>query len=247
MRALLLLALATPAALAQPTRMDMPEGTYDAFVGFTITERNNQTMALPWLAVQWANGVFLTLDNDDGLGLGLHMSDYPSYDYGPLLTANSKDQRSDTAGDRRGVAAQGGAFFNWHIDHSVDLGTQLAYGGGNDRRGVTGQVVLRLSSHLASHHDATLSVGTVLANQAYLQSYFGVNPAQAAAGGNPVFQPRAGVLSAFVSTEWEWQFANKLWLYTGFRYSRLGAVPAASPLVDQRTHLSAHMAFAYHY
>ncbi|MES2127041.1 MAG: MipA/OmpV family protein [Pseudomonadota bacterium] len=247
MRVCLLLALAAPLALAQPTRMDMPEGTYDAFVGLTVATSGKETSTLPWLSVQWPNGVFLTMTSDDGMSLGLHLSDYPTYDYGPLLTMRSREQRSDTGGGQRGWVGDGGGFFAWHIDHSLDLQTQLIYGGGSDQRGLFTQTEVQFATHIASHHDATLTLGAQLANQSYLQSYFGVNAAQAAAGGTPMYQPRAGLFNTFIATQWDWQLANKWWMYTGLRYNRLAAAAAASPLVDRRGHGSLHVAFAYHY
>ncbi|MES2017361.1 MAG: MipA/OmpV family protein [Pseudomonadota bacterium] len=249
----LLLAAAAGSAHAQATRMMMPEGTYDAVFGVAAqgifvpgSDGHSRGDVEPALAVQWSNGVFVDAGTSEVV-LGMHWSDNPVLDYGAMLSASGRDQRSDTPGERGGMALQTGAFINWHALYNVEIGGELLAGGGFERNGWLANARVRWATPLAAHHSATLTAGAVVADRAWMQGYFGVTQAQSASGGNRLYHAPGGVLNVYGDVEWQWQLANKYWLYTGARLSRRGDGPANSPLVGSRRYASVRTALTYHF
>jgi outer membrane protein len=76
------------AARAQtPAANPMPDGSRDMYVGLGVQSAphydgtgSRKVSALPVLQVEWSNGVFVS-----GMSAGMHLSDSPTLEYGPLL------------------------------------------------------------------------------------------------------------------------------------------------------------------
>ncbi|ELX12276.1 putative MltA-interacting MipA family protein [Janthinobacterium sp. HH01] len=241
------------AVQAGPTRMMMPEDTEDMYFGLAaldlvhVKDSGREITLLPTLSVQWSSGAFLDLNSEDGLGLGWHLSDDPALAYGPLLRLSSREVRSDTPGQRGGLAAEAGLFTSYRYAHNIQLGAQAMASGNDGGLGLRAQLWGEASTPVAAHHALTLGAGLVLANQRYLQAYFGVTREQAGIEAHRLYAPRAGMLSVYLQPSWEWQVSNKYYLNTWLRVSRLGGQAAASPLVGQRTRASLSTMLTYHY
>jgi outer membrane protein len=249
----LLLAASAGAAQAQSTRMMMPEGTYDMYLGVALgvtlrsaSEGGNHSEQVPALSVQWSNGAFIDVGTREAVA-GMHLSDNPVLDYGVLASMSGRDQRSDTPGERGGVAAQGGAFLYWAAAYNINVGGDLQAGGGYDRGGVIGHARATYSTPLAAHHNAELEAGMYVADHSWMQGYFGVTPEQAASGGSRTYRASAGLVNVYGDLEWQWQVANKYWLNTGARLSRLAGAAGASPLVGTRNRVSLRTSLTYHF
>jgi len=94
MNKLLLLAMTAccGTALAQTgthvtTAYPMPDGSRDTYLGLGVQSAprwegaaERRVSALPVLQAQWSNGIFVS-----GLTAGMHLSDQPTFEYGPLL------------------------------------------------------------------------------------------------------------------------------------------------------------------
>lgn len=91
MQKYLFLALAgacSTVAAQTPATNPMPDGSRDMYIGIGVQSAprydgasHNRTQALPVLQVQWSNGIFIS-----GTTLGMHLSDSPSLEFGPLLS-----------------------------------------------------------------------------------------------------------------------------------------------------------------
>ncbi|GGX74198.1 MipA/OmpV family protein [Massilia dura] len=94
-----------------PATNPMPDGSRDMYVGLGAQyapryegARDRRTTALPMLQVQWSNGVFVS-----GMSMGMHLSESPSVEYGPLAAlapgrdvSGTKMFRLGTVGDNAG-------------------------------------------------------------------------------------------------------------------------------------------------
>jgi len=89
---LLVLSIACSAACAPvraqtPAQNPMPDGSRDMYIGLGAQSAprydgadSRKVAALPVLQVQWSNGIFIS-----GMSAGMHLSDSPTLEYGPLL------------------------------------------------------------------------------------------------------------------------------------------------------------------
>ena len=250
---LLMLAALAGGAQAQATRMMMPEGTADMVFGlamqrtfFAASEGGPRSIVVPTLEVQWSNGVFAEVNTEEAV-LGVHLSDDPMLDYGLLALANGRDQRSDTPGQRGGVALQAGGFVNWNVANNISLGANLMAGGGIDGGGLLANLRARIYHRLAPRHGARFHAGLMIADRTWQQGYFGVSAAQAANGGNPAYRAGAGLVNVYGDAEWHWHLSNKVFLSSGVRLSRLARIAAASPLTDKRQRISTRIALSYRF
>ena len=90
------------AAAQTPATNPMPDGSRDMYVGLSAVSapryeggRERRVSALPVLQVQWSNGIFVS-----GQSAGMHLSDQPAVEYGPLIAVLA---RRDDSGSSRGL------------------------------------------------------------------------------------------------------------------------------------------------
>jgi outer membrane scaffolding protein for murein synthesis (MipA/OmpV family) len=84
----------------------MPDGSRDMYVGLGVQSApryqgtgSRKVSALPVLQVQWSNGIFVS-----GMSAGMHLSDSPTLEYGPLLAVLPG---RDETGSRIGLGSVG--------------------------------------------------------------------------------------------------------------------------------------------
>jgi outer membrane scaffolding protein for murein synthesis (MipA/OmpV family) len=112
MNKLLFLALsaACGATWAQtPATNAMPDGSRDMYVGLGVQSAprwdgtgSRKVSALPVLQVQWSNGLFIS-----GMSAGMHLSDNPTFEYGPLLAVQPGRDDAGTGQSFDGVGTAG--------------------------------------------------------------------------------------------------------------------------------------------
>lgn len=98
----LALAGACSAAAAQtPANNPMPDGSRDMYVGLGVVTApvyegsgQSRVRALPVFQAAFSNGLFIS-----GLSAGLHMSNQPSIEFGPLLAIQPRRSESGLSGD----------------------------------------------------------------------------------------------------------------------------------------------------
>lgn len=276
----LLLAVACSAASAQtPTTNPMPDGSRDMYIGLGAVSMpryagadERKVSALPLLQVQWSNGLFIS-----GMNAGMHLSNRPTVEYGPLLSVHASRNESGTGASvgevrvasllipspepsRRstdnplagmgdiGARLQAGGFVNYYIAPQWRLTSSAIYGAGLDRNGA--QLLLgvqRLAAQVAPHHTLSLSANLTLANRAYQQAYFGVTPMQAWRSGNTVYTPRAGLKDIRIGALWNWELSPSWMLSTNLQATYLTGDARRSPLVERPTNLTVSTALAYRF
>jgi outer membrane protein len=242
------LALAAPAFAQSPTTQ-MPEGTRDihlsliaALVPVTQGKGTMRALVLPSASILWSNGVFLAPGE-----LGMQMSEDPTLAYGPLLHYGSKSRRADDPQDKIRLGVEAGGFARYRLAHNINLQSALLYGGGDNQGGLQLNLGASYALLLSSHQSLSLALGATLANRNYMQSYFGVDPAQALRGHRPVYDAGGGLKDISAALSWDAQLSNKFDLNSGIRLSRLANNAASSPLVESRHNAALWTALSYHY
>jgi outer membrane scaffolding protein for murein synthesis (MipA/OmpV family) len=266
----LLVSAQTPAA-----RM-MPDGSKDMYIGLGAVsapryrgaeERDTNPAVLA--QVQWSNGVFLS-----GLSLGMHLSDAPALEAGPLLaiepgrSVSGRQKLSGVGGvDPMGSISMAsiagpetgqtlrftdirstvgaGAFLNHYLDESLRLTSSFLYGVGESHNGLLLNLGVQKSFAPAPHHRLALSAGATWANRRYTQEFFGVDPL--ASGSTISYAPSSGVRDIQLTLNWNWELSH-LWLLTSqLSATRLMGPAADSPYVDRRNGLSVRTGLAYRF
>ncbi|NHZ89436.1 MipA/OmpV family protein [Massilia sp. CCM 8733] len=114
---ILLGAACAPVHARTPAVNPMPDGSRDMYVGLGFVSapaydgaRRPRRMAVPVLQGEWSNGVFVS-----GMNAGIHLSDQPSLEFGPLLAVQARRSESGNG------ASLGGASLNSMIVNTSSL------------------------------------------------------------------------------------------------------------------------------
>ncbi len=193
--------------------------------------RKSDTLVLPALDYQHANGFFASTD----LGLGWNLSPTPAVQAGVRLWPQFGRSRKDSPAGLEpiGLRIQPQAYANLQVGQVLLLQSALLYGAGRDRDGV--QVELGATSGIPVG-DSLIGIGLAAswANRAYQQSYFGVSAAESRASGLPAFSPKAGLLDTSLTVSAEVKFGPQWRLSGQLVLARLSTDTARSPVVQDR-------------
>jgi outer membrane scaffolding protein for murein synthesis (MipA/OmpV family) len=90
-----------------PATNPMPDGSRDMYAGLGVQSAprwdgtgSRKVSALPVLQVQWSNGLFIS-----GMSAGMHLSDDPTFEYGPLLAVQPGRGRTGTGQTIGGIGS----------------------------------------------------------------------------------------------------------------------------------------------
>ncbi len=247
---LLLLAACGPALADGASALMMPDGSRDMYVGAALTGSSatddgapRAAVLRPLLQVQWSNGMFVSAS---GLA-GMHLSDKPGVEYGPLLAASNARAPEDgwrLRGTRRIEGSPDvGGFYGYYLGGAARITSHLLYD--TSARGWRGQVGLQTTlPSLAAHHTLSLSAGVSLASGAVMDERYAVS---FAAGGARDYRPGGGVTSVDVGVNWNWALSSKWLLNSAVTGTRLGSGPAGSPVVERRNFITWSSGLGYRF
>ena len=204
-----------------------------------------RTMAVPLVEYQWANGWFAGSTN----GVGYNFSKRQDMQYGARLTATFGREESRSLA-LRGMGdidprAEIGGFFNYAISREVSLSSSLRYGSGQDRNGLLADLGLGYSTELSGDLRLGMGLAATLANANYMQSYFGVTPAQALRSGYATYKPGAGLRDVRANLSLTYWLNPKISATAGVSISMLSGDARNSPLVRQKSTTTGLLAVAY--
>ena len=272
--ALALAAASTAASAQTPATNPMPDGSRDMYAGLGAISRpryegadSQKVSALPVLQVQWSNGLFIS-----GMSAGMHLSNRPTVEYGPLLTVHPNRDESGTGHIVDGVGVstsplyyartgnrlagmedvstrlEGGFFFNYYLAPEWRLTSSVLYGSGNDRDGARMELgVQRLAVQLAPQHTLSFNAGATIVNADYSRAYFGVTGPESWQSGNPPYRPGGGLKDVRAGVRWNWALTPSWMLVTNVQATRLVGSVRNSPLVERPTNVTVSTAFAYRF
>jgi outer membrane scaffolding protein for murein synthesis (MipA/OmpV family) len=242
------LALASSAARAD-SNMNMPEGSKDITYSMTAFDAprseggtRRQFGALPSFTGRWSNGIFAALGE-----VGMDLSDDPVLDWGPLVTYDLRQRRTDDPSDKGGLDVEGGVFAHYLFAYNINFNAAVLYGGGADRSGVKLLTNADFTVRLGPHASLNLSPGLEFVNASYMKSSFGITPAQSANDHLAPYVAHPGLKSVNFGAAIDWQMTNKWSLTPGINTSMLVGSAAHSPLTERRTNSTIYLQLGYHY
>ena len=239
----------TAASARADNNMGMPDGSQDLSFALTAFDaprseggKRRQIGVLPSFTGRWSNGIFAELGE-----VGMDLSDDPVLDWGPLLSYDLRQRRTDDASDKGGLDIEGGGFVHYLWANNINFNSALLYGGGARRSGIKLVADVDFSLRLGPHTALTLSPGVEFVNASYMKSSFGVTAAQSAADGLDPYVTHPGLKNLFLHADLHWQLSNKWTMNSGVNASRLMGSAGHSPLTEQRTSVTEYVQLSYHY
>jgi outer membrane scaffolding protein for murein synthesis (MipA/OmpV family) len=260
-----------------PASNPMPDGSRDMYVGLGAVSapryegaESRKVSALPVIQVQWSSGFFIS-----GMSAGMHLSDSPSLEFGPLVALQLRRTESGTSRGADGAGSTilpsvlpepkrsanplagmetihtrllGGGFLNYYLTPQLRLTSSVLYGSGNERNGALLDLgVQQLASQLGRHHTVSLSGGVTIANRNHNAAFFGVSADQAAGSGNLPYAAAGGLKDVHVGARWNWALSPSWMLTSNLNATRLMGSARNSPLVERPTNLTVSTAIAYRF
>ena len=195
--------------------------------------RDYRVGPVPDVSITWRDTVFL----DTGQGLGVTVINTPIIRLGASVwMRGGRDE--DDADRLRGLgdidtAVQARIFSRVALG-PVDLGATLARDfGGSD--GLTVNLNLSSTFRVTERLRITPGIGTMIADDRYMATWFGVSPAQSARSGLPAFDAGAGFVSVGASLRAAYSLTQHWTLAAAVRVERLLGDAADSPITERRT------------
>jgi outer membrane scaffolding protein for murein synthesis (MipA/OmpV family) len=256
----LLALMATPVARAQfgDGGGDGPAGVDMGQIGLGVlsTPRymgadTNRLRALPYLSYRWANGWFIDPLN----GLGHAWSPAPGRRIGLHLGVSPDREESDSSalrgmGDVDREAELGGfvqqRLGSW-LGGGLSIRSHLRYGAGEDHRGGQAELGLGWGTRLAQRSLMNLGFAANWANQDYMQTYFGVTPAQSASSTYAEHDARGGLRDIRLSLSWIQLFTPTTTGLLMVSQTHWQGEAADSPLVREKRNTLAVAALMYRF
>jgi outer membrane scaffolding protein for murein synthesis (MipA/OmpV family) len=262
-----------------PAANPMPDGSRDMYAGLGVQSApryegtgSRKVSALPVLQVEWSNGMFIS-----GMSAGMHLSNSPTVEYGPLLAVLPGRYESGTGAgvggvgstlvhtvapgekamalggglagmDEIGARLQYGGFYNVYLNPQWRLTSSVLAGAGADHDGARLDLgVQRLAAVLGERHRVSLSAGVGVVNSRYNESYFGVTALEATRSRFPAYRPGGGLQDVHVGARWNWVLTPSWMLTSNLQAKRLLGDASHSPLTERSTNLTVSSAIAYRF
>ncbi|MEQ3650913.1 MipA/OmpV family protein [Hyphomonas sp.] len=211
-----------------------------AFVGPDYKGSNDyRVMPLPFASIRYTRGDrYVALD---GPGLNANIVSGGDFELGPLITFEmGRDNDIENRTVRRlgevDDAIMAGIFASKRIDlggpGGIEVGAQVLtdVSGAND--GMTAKFEVGYNRFLSQRTMLMIGASTSWADEKYMQAYFGVTPAGAAASGLPTYTAGSGVENVELSAGLMYRI-NERWSALGMvNYQRLLDTAADSPIVQ---------------
>lgn len=231
-----------------------PPGKDGGLVGIAVLTmpqyqgaKETRKLIVPAIDYQWANGWFAGASN----GIGYNFSRNPAIDFGARVTADigRKESRSKAL---RGMGdikekAEFGAFLNFNPTQHISLTSTARYGSGSDSKGLIVDLGVSFVEMPTPDLRVGAGVGVSVANENYMQSFFGVTKAQAQRSQYAQFKPKAGLRDTHVSAFVSYMINSRTALTLAISSDRLAADAKSSPLSKTVRSNSGVLALTYHF
>jgi len=197
--------------------------------------KKTDTVLLPGVDLYFANGAFVSTDN----GIGWNLSRRDDLQFGPRLWAQLKRKASASprlAGTADiGARLEKGAFLNYAPYEFLLVQSSVRYGSGVRSDGLLGEVGLTVGAPVGAHGTLALTLGSTWANQAYRQSYFGLDEGAAQRSNRSPWQMQSGQQDTSLAISGEYHLDADWRLSGQWIRARLQGDAARSPVTESAT------------
>lgn len=181
-----------------------------------------------------------------GAEVTFNVLDHPNLRFGPLVNyhfGRDDDVEDEVVARMREIdgTVEMGAFLDWFYivepgnpRHRLVAGGAIEQDVGNESDGLRGRISARYWRPVTEAIDVYIGGGMQFADSDYVETYFGVDAADAAATGLPQFSPSGGVNDVRLNLGALFYLSREWLLAAGLQYRRLLDDAADSPIVDDR-------------
>jgi outer membrane scaffolding protein for murein synthesis (MipA/OmpV family) len=235
----------------------MPDCSKDMYVGAGIDVGPNYEGAPEktrrvklTFQFEWSNGVFLSTSQLGTYQLGMHLSQTPGIEYGPLITlglSRPVEVLSDNQINLGDWMLGVGGFFKYDLANDLQLTTDLVFTTGRFRGGATGDLDVRKLFRLSPHHSLALWGGVTWGNRQFAQSQYNVTFDQYPDAPSNINSLDAGVEDAHLGLNLHWDLSSQWMLNSGAYATHLTGNVADSALVQKHNGVSIYSGLAYRF
>lgn len=198
---------------------------------------------VPGIFLQASNGLFADPFN----GVGYVFEPAGNLIYGVRANIDTGRSLEDALPGFEKIKAglNPGLFANYTVNEQLTLKSALR--GGLGTAGDAGLLNLGATYKLynANYVSVNLNASVKFGSSGYMQSYFGVTPAQSAASGLAAYQPSAGLAMGQVSLTGGFPISREIYIISSLTMQRLMGDAASSPITKKKTQPSAFVGAIY--
>jgi len=238
----------------------IPEHSQDKYFGVYLAEvpkyqgsSEMKTELVVDVQQEWSNGILVVANSwkpYDSFQVGKHLSSIENLDYGVLVGAGLS--RSSFIDDGEGNGNKdwmpfAGGFLKYKLSEDIQINSEALYYFGQFRGGAYADLNVIKNFPITDHQTLAFSAGTVLANQTFSTSQYGISASQSIAYGYPQYSPSAGVEDVHLSLNWRWSF-NSAWMLNSSIYvSHLTSNVSGTRQVQNENNGSLFVGLAYRF
>jgi MipA family protein len=199
--------------------------------------------ALPGIFLHASNGLFA--DPLNGVGYSFEPHGHLQYGLRVNLETGRSVETTLPGFEKINARANPGVFANYIVNDKLTLRSALRLGMGEDANGSLLHLGGSYKVFQAGFFGVSLNASLKYADSNYMQSYFGVTPAQSAASGLKAYQPSAGFAAAKVGLTAGTPLSREIFVFANLSLQRLLGDAANSPVVSKKTQPTAFIGGVY--
>ena len=202
-----------------------------------------KSSVVPGIFLQASNGLFADPFN----GVGYVFEPAGNLIYGIRANIDTGRSVEDALPGFEKIKARlnPGVFANYNVNEQLTLKSALRTGLGDGGDGSLLNLGATYKLYNANFVSVNLNASVKFGSSSYMQSYFGVSPAQSAASGLAAYQPAAGLAMAQVGLTGGFPISREIYIISSLSMQRLMGDAANSPIVKKMTQPAAFVGAVY--
>jgi MipA family protein len=198
---------------------------------------------VPGLFLQSSNGLFA--DPFNGIGYVFEPAGKLIYGLRANLETGRASEPALPSFDKIKTRLNPGVFANYALSEQLTLKSALRTGLGDMADGSLLNLGASYKIYNANYISVALNASVKYASSSYMQSYFGVTPAQSAASGLAQYQPSAGLTSAQLGVTAGFPISRHIYIFSSASMQRLLGDAANSPLARKQNQITGFVGSFY--
>lgn len=202
-----------------------------------------KTSLVPGIFLQASNGLFA--DPFNGVGYVFEPAGKLIYGVRTNIETGRSVEDALPGFDKIKTRLNPGVFANYTLDEQLTLKSALRGGLGDAGDGGLLNLGASYKLYNANFVSVNLNASVKFGSSGYMQSYFGVTPAQSAASGLAAYQPAAGLAMAQVGLTGGFPISREIYIFSSLSMQRLMGDAASSPIAKKKTQPAAFVGAVY--